>query len=67
MDARVVWLVLCRTFHIAPEQEQVLAPIVPIVLVLVLVPVPIPDTATVTTNYTSEFDTLMYSGRLDGS
>ena len=38
-------MVLCRTFHTAPEQGQGLTPIVPIVLVSV--PVPVLDTASV--------------------
>ena len=40
-------MVLCRTFHTAPEQGQGLTPIVPYGSGSVMVPVPVPDTAKV--------------------
>ena len=44
-------MVLCRTFHTAPEQAQGPTPIVPIVVIPVQfhVPIPVPDTDSVIT------------------
>ena len=48
----VACMVLCRTFHTAPEQGQGPTCIASIVLVPVPVPVPVPDTASVITPLT---------------